>query len=209
MNFEKIQNQQISIKDFGPLTLKLVSSNSPFTVFEYINKKEQKVEIGDEIDYLALFSEITALLYQASENVIDPFILISEMGGKGLYLIEFPEAAQKKYYDSFGYFLREQKKLEQIPSFNFIGDVRVELASDPFFEKNTKKLLKSLEGDNRTAWQSVIDDKSDFIKTDLFIYSLQKLHSWSFQAINSQKNALENINCVYGKKPIPRGADLK
>ena len=209
MNFEKLQNQQINIKGLGLLTLKLASNKGNFTVFEYINKKEQKVEIGDEIDYLVLFAEITSILNQVSGNEINPFVMVSEMGGKGLYFIDFPEDAQKKYCDSFGYLVSEQKKLEQNPNFSFIGDVRLELASDPLFDKNTKKLLRTLEGDNQTAWQSLIEEKNDFIKTELFIYSLQKLHSWSFQAIKNQNKSLENINYVYGKKPKPRGAALK
>jgi len=209
MNFKKLQNQPINIKGLGLLTLKLASNEGNFTVFEYLNKKEKKVELGDEIDYLVLYAEIASMLYQVSGNEISSFVMISEMGGKRLFLIDFPEVEQKKYCDSFGYLVNEQKKLEQNPSFSFIGDVRLELASDPLFDKNTKKLLKTLAGDNQTAWQSLIEEKKDFIKTELFIYSLQKLHSWSFQAIKNQTETLENINYVYGKKPKPRGADLK
>ena len=209
MNFEKLQNNQIIVKEFGPINLKLVSNSGDFSIFDWFNTKGQKVELGNEIDYLSLFSEIAALLYKVSDNTIKPFVIVSEMGGKRLFLIEFSEKAQKQYYDAFGYLLSEQKKLKNCPRFNFIGDIRLELSSDPFFDKNTKKLLRSLDGENKDSWQSIIEKKKDFIKTELCIYSLQKLHSWSFQAINNQNRTLESFSCVYGKKPIPRGADLK
>ena len=209
MNFEKLQNNQIIVKEFGPINLKLVSNSGDFSIFDWFNTKGQKVELGNEIDYLSLFSEIAALLYKVSDNTIKPFVIVSEMGGKRLFLIEFPEDAQKQYYDAFGYLLSEQKKLKNCPHFNFIGDIRLELSSDPFFDKNTKKLLRSLDGENKDSWQSIIEKKKDFIKTELCIYSLQKLHSWSFQAINNQNRNLDSFSCVYGKKPKPRGADLK
>ena len=209
MKFERLQNNQIIIKEFGAVKLKLISNSGQFSIFEWFDSKDRKVDLGNEIDYLLLFTEIAALHYKTADNTIEPFVIVSEMGGKRLYLIEFPEKAQKKYYDAYGYLVSEQKKLVDGTRFNFMGDVRLELSSDPFFEKNTKKLLRSLDGDSKEAWQSIMEYKKDFIKTELFIYSLQKLHSWSFQAINNQNGTLESFNCVYGKKPKPRGADLK
>ncbi len=209
MNFEDLSHQRILSKEYGTLELKLVSKNGNFTVFELYNVESQKVDLGNEIDYLVLFSDITSIIYQTAENRTKPFVIVSEMDGKSLYLIEFPKKAQEKYYDSFGYILSEQKKLDEVPRFNFISDCRLESSSDIYFEKNTKRLLKSMEGDNKASWESIIAEKKSFIKTELFIYSLQKLNSWSFQAINNQDDSLESINYVYGKKPKPRGADLK
>ena len=56
MKFEDLIPEKISVGNFGDLTLKKKKSEGNFTIFEFFNRNNQKVDIGNEIEYLVLYS---------------------------------------------------------------------------------------------------------------------------------------------------------
>ena len=91
-------------------------------------------------------------------------------------------------------------------SFSFFAEVSLVDASEDGFEQQARKALRVMEDDNKEAWQRIIDTKQNFLKTDLYVFNLDKLYSWGFQPIGNDGKLESNTYLVRQKAPVPRGA---
>ncbi len=56
------------------------------------------------------------------------------------------------------------------------------------------------------AWDSLIDEKPDFLKADLYVFQLFKLYSWGFKTVNRNGESDTDFHFVRAIRPQPRGA---
>ncbi len=194
------------------LKLHWIKKAQDVEIFEFRDGNNKRQNIGDEADYLQLYMRLAEKLYQKQSNSFGTYLLASNSNGKRLFLKEFTAAEQSEVKYGYISLLRSSKMLDKQDlegSFSFYSEIILEKANHKNFERQSPKVAKILKNQNREAWLEIQKNQYDFLKADLYIFSLQKLHSWGFQAIGSDGKLMPTQQYVRAIKPKPRGAKLK
>ncbi len=212
---ESIDNYSIpkEIEALGSgLKLNWLKNTHDVDIFEIKDGNHKNCSIGDDADYLQLFMKLAENLYSEQKDSFGTYLLGSNVGGERLYFKEFTpeEKAEVKY--SYVSMMKSAKAIEEKDlegGFSFYCEIVLEKADDENFEKQSNKVAKILKGENKEAWLEISEKKLDFLKVDMYIFSLTKLHSWGFQTINSDGTLKPSQEFVRAIRPKPRGAKLK
>jgi len=210
MNFKQFLPDSLTIENVGTVHLEMVGDAGSFQQFAYYSQKNVKIAIGDEIDYLKLYTDIGSHALEQRGLDLDNFIILSDIGGKNLYFLEYAEPERLKFGDPYLYILSLLTAPENASinfRFSFVGEISLEKSSVQYFEMRARRILTTLRGDNQAVWQSIIDHKYHFLKIDIYVFSLQKLHSWAFHPVDETGKLIATRQYVVGRKPKPRGAD--
>lgn len=213
----KDQLHQLELKNevttsLGKLTLSWEKESSGFHLFHYKNQREEQVDIKDDADYLLLFMQVAEAIYSTKQDPTDRFLIASSVGGKKLYLKQYTKVEQENYkwaYIALNASVKALQGDDHPGQVGFYCEVSYESTQEERFEKESKKVAKILKGDNRDDWLKLVENGTDFIKTDVYVLALQKLHSWGFQAIDANGKTETHQTLVRPIRPIPRGAIRK
>lgn len=195
--------------EIGKLALSWEKELDSFSVYRFLNSDHKETQIKDNADYLKLFTWIAEKIYAESRSRQKQFILACTSGGTNLMVREFTQEEQQtlKYP-----FVALNKAVKAIPeenqpdSISFYCQTSVVDGSDSRFEKEAPKVAKILKDKNREDWMEIVDNRKNFIKTDMYVLALPKLHSWGFQALESDGSVASEASLVRPVRPIPRGA---
>lgn len=216
MDLAKTINQFVIPKEMDSLhnglTLSWRKQFKKVDIFEWLNSSNQHLNIGDEADYLMLFMKIAETIYINNSEKFGRYIVASNLKGRRIFAKEFTAQDREKYQYPYISLLSSSKELngnELSGGFSFYAEISLEKADDPYFEKQAQKVARILDGDNKEGWGNIVNEKLDFLKVESFIFSLQKIHSWGFQPINSDGVLSDNQYLVRANRPKPRGAKLK
>ncbi|MBU3917254.1 hypothetical protein KKA14_17100 [bacterium] len=181
-------------------------------IFEFRNGNNIKQHIGDEADYLKLFMRLAEKLYLNKSESFGTYLLASNADGKRLYFKEFTEEEKAEVKYSYISLLKSSKELSNEDlegGFSFYCEIVLEKANHETFEKRSAKVVRILKDDNRDAWLEIMKNKYDFLKVEMFVFLLQKLYSWGFQAIEPNGDLKPEQHYVRAIRPKPRGTELK
>jgi hypothetical protein len=115
----------------------------------------------------------------------------------------------KYAYISLGAAAKQLAESELNRTFSFFAQISLEQATRDNFEKEASKVARSLSGQSREAWDRIIADKLDFIKTDLYVFHLLKLYSWGFHIIEPEGRLSKDSHAIRPKPGQPRGANRR
>jgi hypothetical protein len=195
------------------LTMKWLKQESGVDIFESRDSANKNAGIGNEADYLQLFGRLAEKMYASGELTKEKrHIFASNNKGMRLYIKEFTSAERGEIKSAYISLLRTSKTLGEFEiegGFSFYGEAVVEGAGGDIFETRSKKVARILDGENLETWREIVDNRFDFLKLELFVFSLQKLHSWMFQAIDGNGLLIGGQRFVRAIRPKPRGAKLK
>lgn len=185
-------------------TLKWVEHSAGFEVFNLTTPGGHRLSIGDDADYLHFFMAIANGVYQ-SGNAFQPLLIASDTGGNRLLVKYYTEEEKQTYkyaYIALGNAVKQLPESTINDQISFFAEINLEQASVDGFEKEAVKAARTMSGDVKEAWLSIIDQRLDFLKTDLYVFQILKLYSWGFQIVDS----LAEYQFVRAKRPQPRGA---
>ncbi len=208
---KSITDDQITQKQ-GCLSVNWVKESAGFDIFSYQNKSRSQVEIGDEADYLLLCMRIAERIYLQQDKEFGTYLVASDTGGKQLFFKTFSSEEKQQFKYSYICLLNAAKKLtadDISGEFNFFGEINLVKASEKKFEKEAKKVARILKGSNKETWIDIVENGSDFLKTDLYVFFLQKLYSWGFQPIGPDGKPTDEPNLVRAVFPAARGSSRR
>jgi hypothetical protein len=154
-----------------------------FDIFDLTDRSGRKVSIGDEADYLQLFMVMSEQVFKQCGEKFKPFVIASDSGNNRLFVRYYTEAEHEKFkypYVAMGHAVKQLPESATNGKFSFFGEITLEKASKEGFEKEARKTARTLKGDIKPAWEELIEQKADFLKTDLFVFNMLKLYSWGF-----------------------------
>jgi hypothetical protein len=200
-----IQHQNI-------LHLNFLKQDTGFDIFKFVDQQERPLAIGDEADYLKLYMQIAVGILRETGTCFKTYLVAADIGGHHLFLKEFTEKEKEEYKYAHVALLHAFKQLSEDlkpETFSFFGELNLVDASEEKFEKESQKTARILSGKIRENWQEIAEKRCLFLKTDVYVYSLLKLFSWGFQAIDANGEIREDQNLVRPKRPTPRGTSRK
>ena len=208
---ETIVDRQLN-KRHGPISVIPLEKEEGLEIFSIVNSHQDEIQLGDEFDYLKLFSQVAKIIYTETRNSFSSFLIVANIGGSRIYLIEYSDADCLEHKWAHVFLRQYQMALrpDQLTgSFSFFAEVSFVDASEEGFETKAKKVTRFLEDDRKEAWQRIIDKKQNFLKTDLYVFKLDKLYSWGFQPVQEDGALEADSFLVRQKVPLPRGAKRK
>lgn len=213
MNFQNILDKlelpsDISEKVTNP-SLSWEKQSAGYDIFTFHNSDNKPVTIGDDADYLKLFMAVAKRIFQKTREKNDTYLCACGLGGEQLFVKKYeePEKEQFKYsYIAISNSLKKLPEKDQPLQLNFFAELTFQDADDPGFEKESQKVAKILKGENKDDWQVIVENKFNFLKTDMYIFTLLRLYSWGFQAIKPGDEIDPKQSMVRPVKPKPRGA---
>ena len=194
---------------FGHLKLVWLKQSQSFDIFGFQNANGTLIKIGDDADYLRLFMQVAASIYDGHKQVLNRYIVAANVGGEKLYVKTFSEQEQQdvKYaYVALNKALKALPPEDQTVDVGFYSEISLEDVKDERFAKESKKVAKILKGENQEDWVAMCEQQLNFVKTDVYVLALQKLHSWGFQAIKAEGELQAKQSLVRPIRLMPRGA---
>lgn len=188
--------------------LKWISAGAGFDIFRIQDVRGGKTSLGDDADYLHLFMIMAERVLQ-HDPVFKPLLIASDAGGNHLFLKYFTPAERVAYryaYIALGQAAKQLPEDEGYGQLSFFAEITLENTDGEGFEKEARKAARTMSEDVRNAWNSVIENKNDFLKTDLYIFHLLKLYSWGFQIITPGSDTPATCHFVRAERPKPRGS---
>ncbi len=196
----------------GAFNLIWSENNAGFDIFDIQDRTGNHVNLGDAADYLQIFMSMSAKIFEYQNGDFRPLVIASDAGGNRLFVRCFSQSEKEAY--KYAYIALEQaaKKLPQTAinkSLSFFGEVTFESTSKEGFEKEAKKIARTLTDDARQSWDKVVEEKAPFLKTDLYVFQHLKLYSWGFQSIDQSGKLSSKFNFVRPQPGKPRGASRR
>lgn len=194
-------------RQLGHLKLIWQKETSSFNLFKFQNANGNLINILSDADYLLLFMNVAEALYRKESSDFKRFIFACDTMGETLLVKEYDREQEDRYA-----FVALNKALKTLPetdhpgNIGFYSEVSYEDTSDEQFAKESVKVAKILKGENKDDWVALCEQKKNFLKTDIYVLALQKLHSWGFQAILEDGKIAPKQTLVRPIKPLPRGA---
>jgi hypothetical protein len=192
--------------------LRFIKQDAGFDIYQFVDREGKEFAIGDDADYLKLFMQIAETIFREAGTSFSTHLIASDMGGKHLFHREFSGKEKEEFKYAHVSLLHASKQLSEDTrpeTFSFFGELNLVDASEELFEKESKKTARILSGETRENWLEIAEKRCNFLKTDVYVFSLLKLFSWGFQAIDANGNVREEQNLVRPKRPKPRGASRK
>ena len=180
-----------------------------FDIFSFENNHSKPVAIQDDADYLKLFMQVAEKIYREKKDKTTTFLCACTMGGGRLLIKPFEnsEREQFKYsYIALANSLKQMQEADRPQQLNFFSEISFEDSNTPQFEKEAQKVAKMLNGENKDDWMVIAENKYNFLKTDMYVFSLLKLYSWGFQIVKSDETPDPKFSMVRPVKPKSRGA---
>ena len=181
-------------------------------VFDYLKRGGSPAKLGEAADYLDLYTQIGQLVIKQAGSNCPPFIMASDADGTQLFVLEHEKKDGDIHNDPYLYLLRAVRSWEAAANdqyfFGFFAAVEINNpATEVGFDRRGRKLLNRLSGIVQENWGKVVETQCPFLKTELYVFSLQKLHSWGFQILSDEMES--EIQLVRGQAAQPRGTDRK
>ncbi len=193
-------------------SLNLQAREAGFEIYNFLSQDGKPYSLGDDADYLKLFMQMAESIYLNNGTFLGTCLVASDMGGSRLFVKEFTDQEKEEFKYAHVCLLSTMKRLsdENRPeTFSFFGELNLVDSKEEKFERESRKTARVLSGEERENWLEIIDKRYQFLKTDVYVYSLLKLFSWGFQVIESEGNVREEQNLVRPNRPKPRGASRK
>ena len=213
MNFQNVLDKlalpsDIAEKVNNPI-LNWVKQSVGYDIFTFLNSDKKPVAIGDDADYLQLFMAVAEQIFRETGEKNDTYLCACGLGGEQLFVKKYEEAEKEKFKYSYIAISNSLKKLpekDQPIQVNFFAELTFQDVNNPGFEKESQKVAKILKGENHEDWQVIVENKFNFLKTDMYIFTLLRLYSWGFQAVKPGDEIDDKQSMVRPVKPKPRGA---
>ena len=183
-----------------------------FYIFDIQDPNGKNVAIGDDADYLQLFMTMSDKILKHQNGNFRPLVIASDAGGKRLFVRLFTESEKKEFkyaYVALGHAASKLPETAINGNLSFFSEVTLESASKEGFEKEARKVARTLKDDIKQTWEKVVQEKADFLKNDLYVFQLLKLYSWGFQTINQSGELSSEYNFVRPQPGKPRGASRR
>lgn len=180
-----------------------------YDIFTFHNNDNKPVEIDDDADYLKLFMVVAEQIFRVTKDKSKTYLCACGLGGEKLFVKVYEESEKEQFKYSYIALSNSMKKLpesDQPMQLNFFAELTFEDVDNPNFEKESQKVAKILKGENHDDWQGIVENKYNFLKTDMYIFTLLRLYSWGFQAIKPGDEIDPKQSMVRPVKPKPRGA---
>lgn len=206
-NLDQLDLNSKIARPFGNLKLIWQKQSESFDQFKFENANGSLIKISGDADYLLLFMQVAETIYQNVSSAFGRYIFACDTTGETLLVKPYDREQEDRYA-----FVALNKALKQLSEEDHPGDigfyceVSLEKTSDEKSAKESQKVAKILKGENREDWVALCEQKQDFIKTDIYVLALQKLHSWGFQAILDNGEIGPKQSLVRPIKPLARGA---
>lgn len=188
--------------------LKWSDQTAGFDIFDLTDRNGHKIAIGDDADYLHLFMAVAEQVYKSGSD-LKPLIVASDAGGKHLFVKYYTreDKEQFKYaYVALGNAVNQLPESAINGQLSFFAEISLASAAEAGFEKEARKAARSMSGDIKQVWESLLERKLDFLKTDLYVFQLLKLYSWGFQIVKPGGDVDSDYQFVRADRPKPRGA---
>lgn len=198
----------ISVK-VGKPSLTWEKQSVGYDIFAFHGSDNKPVEIGDDADYLKLFMAVSEQIFRTTGEKNNTYLCACSLGGEKLFVKTYEESEKEQFKYSYIAISNGMKKLpgkDRPLQLNFFAELTYEDVDKPTFEKESQKVAKILKGENQDDWQVIVDNKFNFLKTDMYIFTLLKLYSWGFQAVKPGDEIDSKQSMVRPVKPKPRGA---
>ena len=163
---ETIVDRELN-KRHGPISVKAIDQEEGLIIYSFVNSHRDEIQLGDEFDFLNLFSKIVESIYQKARESFSSFLIAANVGGSRIYLIEYSDEDRLEYKWATVFLRRYQMSLrpDQLKgSFSFFAEVSLVDASEEGFENKARKVVRFMEDENKDAWRRIIDKKQNFIK---------------------------------------------
>ena len=213
---ESLDNLTFSGDDISPSgSFKLVWADrmAGFDIFDLKDMNKYKSAIGDTADYLHLFMAMADKVLQSTPNDrFQPLLIASDSGGKRLFVRFYTQEDKEKFkyaYIALGNAVNQLPESAINGKLSFFAEVTLEKSTDPGFEKEAKKAARIMDIETRQAWESLIEKKADFLKTDLYVFHILKLYSWGFKVIDKNSASPGGYQFVRAKRPVARGTSRR
>ncbi|MCP4751191.1 MAG: hypothetical protein GY866_09875 [Proteobacteria bacterium] len=196
----------------GGVRINWIGQSAGFDIFNYRGAGKQTAQIGDEADYLQLFMQVAEAIFRHSPDDFGSYLATSDIGGHKLYLREFGETDRERFKYSYVALMNAVKALppeEKERDFSFLGEIIRVDTSEEKFEPEARKVARILDGKNKEEWANITENRYDFLKVDMRIFSLEKLHSWGFQTIKQNGELSPGRNCIRPVRPKARGSSRR
>lgn len=194
----------------GQTGIKLIwkQKDAGFDVFQFSNSQNKPEKIGNDADYLKLFMNLGERVFRFQKEFATRFIFAVNLGGELLFAREYTQEEQNTYKYSYVALSKAGKELSEAirpERFAFFCETGLVDTSTESFEKEAPKVARILSGESLEVWKEISEKKINFIKTDMYLYMLQKLHSWGFQTVTPDGGIDPKQYLVREKRPQPRG----
>ena len=186
--------------------------NAGFHIFDFQDPNGNNVAIGDDADYLQIFMTMSDKILKHQNGNFEPLVIASDAGGNRLFVRLFTESEKQEYKYAYIALGQAAKNLPQDTinqTFSFFGEVMLESAYKDGFEKEAKKVARTLKDEIKQSWEKVAEEKLNFLKTDLYMFHQLKLYSWGFQVIDQNGKLSSEYNFVRPQPGKPRGASRR
>ncbi len=194
------------------LSINHINQAAGFEIFNFLDKNQRATAIGENSDFLQLFMILAEAIYLEKKNAFGSYIMAVDMDGNRLFLKEFNKSDKQQFkysYVTLLHFIKELPPEIKPETFSFFCEINRVDVKEPRFEPEAKKIIRVLKEKNKESWLEIIENKYDFLKTDLYVYSLQKLYSWGFQIISPDGRLRPDYNFVRPVRPKPRGVNRR
>lgn len=196
----------------GGFKLVWAENSAGLEIFDILDLNGKKTALGDDADYLQLFMTLSDRVLTCQNSAFQPLIIASDAGGNRLYIKHFTQPEKEKFrYASvaLGYAAKELPESAFNGRFGFFSETSLETPSSKEFEREAKKVTRTLQGEIKENWEQVVEKKESFLKTDLYIFHLLRLYSWGFQVITQSGELSTDYNFVRPQPGKPRGASRR
>ncbi len=196
----------------GKTTLVWQKHSAGFDFFSFVNKESKPVFIGDDADYLMLFMQVAERIFLKKKDKTTVFLCICSADGEALLIKPFEDLEKEKFKYSY---IAISQAMKQIPDddrpaqLSFFSEISFQNVNNRRFEKESQKVAKMLKGENKDDWMVIQENNYDFLKTDMYVFHLLRLHSWGFQAVKPGDEIDSRKSMVRPIKPKPRGVIRK
>ncbi len=181
-----------------------------FDIFDLTDRTGRKISIGDDADYLQLYMVMSEQVFRKRREKFEPLVIASDSGNNRLFVRYYTEAEHQEFkyaYVATGHAAKQLPDSSFTGKFSFFGEITLEKAAKEGFEKEARKTARTLKGDIKQAWEDLIEQKADFLKTDLYVFQLLKLYSWGFIVSDTGGSSGSDFHFVRPQAPKPRGAN--
>jgi hypothetical protein len=194
------------------LTLQWVKHTEGFDLFDYHDEQGRKAVIGDDADYLTLFMTLAGAVYNHYRDDFAAFVIAGDMGGQRLFVRWFTAKEKETYryaYIALGQAAGRLEAGDLNDRFSFFAEITREKTGGESFAKEAAKVGRTLKNENRRQWDRLVELGQDFIKVDLYIFSLLKLYAWGFRPIGADGELVADIGYIRPQPGKPRGASRR
>jgi len=181
-----------------------------FDIFDLTDRKGKQISIGDEADYLQLFMVMSEQVFRHRGEQFEPFVIANDSGNNRLFVRYYTEAEHQefKYANvAMGHAAKQLPESSFTGKFSFFGEITLEKTKKEGFEKEARKTARTLKDGTKQSWEELIEQKADFLKTDLYVFQLLKLYSWGFIVPPTGGSAGSDFHFVRPQARKPRGAN--